>query len=124
MVEGKNEVSKKAKASGSRSKLSAQGAAASEASSVGSAVEEKSRGLRKKREGLVISNKMDKTVVVAVVSQVKHPGYGKYVRRTSRYYAHDEASICGVGDRVRIVETRPLSKLKRWRVESVLTKAE
>ena len=82
------------------------------------------RGLRKKRDGVVVSDKMSKTVVVAVVSQVKHSGYGKYVRRTARYYAHDEGSVCGVGDRVRIVETRPLSKMKRWEVESVLAKAE
>ncbi len=82
------------------------------------------RGLRKRQEGLVVSNKMEKTVVVAVVRQVRHSTYGKFVRRTKKFYAHDESKQCGVGDRVRIVETRPLSKLKCWKVEAVLTKAE
>ena len=82
------------------------------------------RGLRKSREGVVVSNKMQKTVVVAVVRQVQHQAYGKYIRKTSKHYAHDEKNECQVGDRVRIVETRPLSKLKRWKVESVLAKAE
>jgi small subunit ribosomal protein S17 len=100
---------------------SATKAAAAEETAVSSTA---TRGLRKKRDGIVVSNKMSKTVVVAVVSQVKHPGYGKYVRKTARYYAHDEGSVCGVGDRVRIVETRPLSKMKRWKVESILAKAE
>jgi small subunit ribosomal protein S17 len=82
------------------------------------------RGLRKSEDGVVVSNKMDKTVVVAVVRQVRHATYGKFIRKTKKYYAHDESRQCGVGDKVRIVETRPLSKLKRWKVESVLTKAE
>lgn len=82
------------------------------------------RGLRKRQEGLVVSNKMEKTIVVAVVRQVRHSSYGKFVRRTKKFYAHDESKQCGVGDRVRIVETRPLSKLKCWKVEAVLTKAE
>jgi len=82
------------------------------------------RGLRKVREGVVVSNKMEKTVVVTVVRQVRHATYGKFIRQTKRYYAHDEKSECGPGDRVRIVETKPLSKLKRWRVERILTKAE
>lgn len=82
------------------------------------------RGLRKVRDGVVVSNKMDKTIVVAVVRQVRHATYGKFVRRTKRYYAHDEKKECGVGDIVRISETRPLSKLKRWKVEQILTKAE
>lgn len=82
------------------------------------------RGRRKRQEGLVVSNKMEKTVVVAVVRQVPHSTYGKFVRRTKKFYAHDESKQCGVGDRVRIVETRPLSRLKCWKVEAVLTKAE
>jgi len=82
------------------------------------------RGLRKRQEGLVVSNKMDKTVVVAVVRQVRHATYGKFIRKTKKFYAHDESNQCGVGDRVRIVETRPLSKLKCWKVESVLVKAD
>jgi small subunit ribosomal protein S17 len=82
------------------------------------------RGMRKSREGIVVSAKMDKTVVVAVVRQVRHTMYGKFIRRTKKYYAHDEGNSCGIGDAVRIVETRPLSKLKRWRVETVVRKAE
>ncbi len=82
------------------------------------------RGLRKRQDGVVVSNKMEKTVVVAVVRQVRHATYGKFIRKTKKFYAHDEAKQCGVGDRVRIVETRPLSKLKRWKVESILTKAD
>ncbi len=82
------------------------------------------RGLRKTREGVVVSNKMKKTVVVAVMRQVQHQAYGKYIRKTSKHYAHDEKNECQIGDRVRIVETRPLSKLKRWKVETVITKAE
>lgn len=81
------------------------------------------RGNRKTQDGVVVSNKMDKTVVVAVVRQVRHATYGKFVRKTKKFYVHDEARACGVGDKVRIVETRPLSKLKRWKVESILTKA-
>jgi small subunit ribosomal protein S17 len=84
---------------------------------------ESTRGLRKFQEGLVVSNKMEQTVVVAVVRQVRHAAYGKFVRKTKKFYAHDEARQCSVGDKVRIVETRPLSKLKRWKVESILTKA-
>ena len=83
-----------------------------------------SRGLRKSQEGVVVSSSMDKTIVVAVVRQVKHAIYGKFIRRTKKLYAHDEANVCCVGDRVRVVETRPLSKLKRWKVESILRKAE
>ncbi len=78
---------------------------------------------RKTREGLVVSNKMDKTVVVAIVRQIKHAQYGKFIRSTKKYVAHDETNSCTVGDLVRIVETRPLSKTKRWRVEEVVTKA-
>lgn len=82
------------------------------------------RGLRKRQEGLVVSSKMDKTIVVAVVRRVRHATYGKFIRKTKKFYAHDESNQCGVGDRVRIVETRPLSKLKCWKVESVLVKAD
>ena len=79
---------------------------------------------RKVREGLVVSDKMDKTVVVAVEDRVKHPLYGKVIRRTSKVKAHDEANTAGVGDRVRLMETRPLSATKRWRVVEVLEKAK
>lgn len=82
------------------------------------------RGRSKVREGYVASNKMLKTVVVTVTTQKKHPAYGKYVKRTKSYVAHDEANECQVGDRVSIVETRPLSKTKRWRVREILEKAK
>jgi small subunit ribosomal protein S17 len=82
------------------------------------------RGNRKVREGLVVSDKMDKTVVVAVEDRVKHGLYGKIIRRTTKYKAHDEANACGVGDRVRLMETRPLSATKRWRVMEILEKAK
>lgn len=82
------------------------------------------RGERKVREGLVVSDKMDKTVVVAVEDRFKHPMYGKVVRRTSRLKAHDEDNTCGTGDRVLLMETRPLSATKRWRVVEILDKAK
>jgi small subunit ribosomal protein S17 len=82
------------------------------------------RGPRKVREGLVVSDKMDKTVVVLVEDRVKHALYGKVMRRTSRLKAHDEQNRCGVGDRVQIMETRPLSATKRWRVVEILEKAK
>ena len=82
------------------------------------------RGFRKTREGLVVSDKMDKTVVVAVEDRVKHPLYGKVIRRTSKLKAHDEANAAGVGDRVLLMETRPLSATKRWRVVEILEKAK
>ena len=81
------------------------------------------RSVRKVRDGKVVSNKMDKTVVVAITRRIRHEVYGKFVRKTRRYYAHDKDNTCGVGDLVRIVEMRPMSKLKRWRVQSILTKA-
>lgn len=81
------------------------------------------RGRAKVREGVVLSNKMDKTVVVAVQRLVKHPQYKKYVKRRAKYKAHDEGNTCGIGDRVVIVETRPLSRDKRWRVRQILEKA-
>ena len=82
------------------------------------------RGYRKVREGLVVSDKMEKTIVVEVEDRVKHGLYGKVIRRTSKLKAHDEQNECGVGDRVRIQETRPLSATKRWRVVEVLEKAK
>jgi small subunit ribosomal protein S17 len=82
------------------------------------------RAYRKLREGLVVSDKMDKTVVVLVEDRVKHPKYGKVIRRTKRYTAHDAANDCGVGDRVLLMETRPLSATKRWRVAEILEKAK
>lgn len=82
------------------------------------------RGERKVREGLVVSDKMDKTVVVAVEDRFKHPMYGKVVRRTSRLKAHDEQNECGTGDRVLLMETRPQSASKRWRVVEILEKAK
>ena len=81
------------------------------------------RGLSKIREGTVVSNSMDKSIVVGIVSFKKHPQYGKYVRHTKKYMAHDEQNDCNVGDKVRIVETRPLSKRKRWRVQEVIERA-
>ncbi|MER7505626.1 30S ribosomal protein S17 [Nonomuraea pusilla] len=85
---------------------------------------ENARNFRKVREGLVVSDKMDKTVVVAVEDRVKHRLYGKVIRRTTKYKAHDEANACGVGDRVLLMETRPLSATKRWRVVEILEKAK
>jgi len=82
------------------------------------------RGFRKTREGYVVSDKMNKTVVVAVEDQVKHPLYGKVLRRTSKLQAHDEQNACGIGDRVLLMETRPLSATKRWRVVEILEKAK
>jgi small subunit ribosomal protein S17 len=82
------------------------------------------RNTRKTREGLVVSDKMDKTVVVAVEDRVKHALYGKVLRRTSKLKAHDEQNDCGVGDRVLIMETRPLSATKRWRVVEILERAK
>ncbi|GAA3717689.1 30S ribosomal protein S17 [Nonomuraea antimicrobica] len=88
------------------------------------AAEQGQRNFRKVREGLVVSDKMDKTVVVAVEDRVKHRLYGKVIRRTTKYKAHDEANACGVGDRVLLMETRPLSATKRWRVVEILEKAK
>ena len=88
------------------------------------AADTEDRGFRKTREGLVVSDKMDKTVVVAVEDRVKHRLYGKVLRQTARLKAHDEANSAGMGDRVRIMETRPLSATKRWRLVEVLEKAK
>jgi len=87
-------------------------------------VETNNRANRKVREGLVVSDKMDKTVVVAVEDRVKHAMYGKVMRRTSKLKAHDEQNACGIGDRVLLMETRPLSATKRWRVVEILEKAK
>lgn len=81
------------------------------------------RGHRKIRQGVVTSDKMDKTVVVTVTRRFKHPLFKKYVTAHKKYYAHDEANSCGVGDEVLLVETRPLSALKRWRVKEIVKKA-
>ena len=82
------------------------------------------RAARKVREGLVVSNKMDKTAVVAVIERVRHPKYNKFVVRTKKLYAHDETNDVNIGDKVRVMETRPLSKNKRWRVIEVLERAK
>ena len=82
------------------------------------------RALRKTRVGIVASNKMNKTVVVAIEANVKHPIYGKIIKRTWKVHAHDENGICGEGDKVEIMETRPLSKTKRWRVVEIIEKAK
>ena len=81
------------------------------------------RNLRKTRVGLVTSDKMDKTIVVAIEDSVKHPLYGKVVKRTVKFKAHDEENQCGIGDRVEIMETRPLSRDKRWRLVRIVEKA-
>ncbi|MDR2122204.1 MAG: 30S ribosomal protein S17 [Flavobacteriaceae bacterium] len=82
------------------------------------------RNLRKERIGVVSSNKMDKTIVVSEVSRMKHPMYGKFVLKTKKYTAHDEKNECNEGDTVRIMETRPLSKNKRWRLVEILERAK
>lgn len=82
------------------------------------------RNFRKERTGTVVSDKMEKTVVVAIMNKVKHPVYGKTVNRTKKLKAHDEQNECGIGDVVRIMETRPLSKDKRWRVVEIVEKAK
>ena len=82
------------------------------------------RALRKTRVGLVVSNKMEKTVVIAIEDNVKHPVYGKIIKHTLKVHAHDEANECGIGDKVKIMETRPLSKTKRWRVVEIIEKAK
>jgi small subunit ribosomal protein S17 len=88
------------------------------------AAEATERKNRKTREGLVVSDKMDKTAVVAVIERVRHAKYGKFMMRTKRLYAHDETNDANLGDRVRVMETRPLSKNKRWRIVEVLERAK
>lgn len=82
------------------------------------------RKIRKSRIGLVTSDKMDKTITVAVERKVKHPIYGKFLKKTTKFHAHDENNQCGTGDTVRIMETRPLSKTKRWRLVEIIEKAK
>ncbi len=82
------------------------------------------RNLRKTRTGLVVSNKMEKSIVVAVERKVKHPIYGKFVKKTTKFMAHDEANTCGIGDTVLIMETRPLSKNKNWRLVQIVERAK
>ena len=82
------------------------------------------RNLRKTRVGIVVSDKMDKTIVVAIKTKVRHPLYGKMVNRTRKFKAHDENNECGIGDTVKIMETRPLSKDKRWRLVEIVEKAK
>ena len=79
---------------------------------------------KRKRVGVVTSNKMDKTIVVAVKWKEKHPMYGKFVNKTKKYHAHDEENTCGIGDTVRIMETRPQSKTKRWRLTQIIERAK
>ena len=82
------------------------------------------RNLRKTRVGLVVSNKMDKTIFVAIEDNVKHPIYGKIIKRTHKVHAHDENNECSIGDKVEVMETRPLSKTKRWRLVEIIEKAK
>ena len=82
------------------------------------------RNLRKERTGLVISDKMDQSIVVEIVTRKKHPMYGKFLKQTNKFMAHDEKNDCNIGDTVRIMETRPLSKNKRWRLVEILERAK
>ncbi|MBX2891852.1 MAG: 30S ribosomal protein S17 [Saprospiraceae bacterium] len=83
-----------------------------------------SRNLRKQKIGVVVSNKMDKTIAVMVERRLMHPLYGKFVKRSKKFFAHDEENTCNVGDTVRIMETRPLSKMKRWRLVEIIERAK
>jgi len=83
-----------------------------------------SRNLRKERIGLVVSNKMDKSITVAVQRKLKHPIYGKFIGKTTKFMAHDDKNQCGIGDTVKIMETRPVSKNKRWRLVEILERAK
>ncbi len=87
-------------------------------------MESTARNLRKERVGVVTSDKMDKTITVSVERKVKHPMYGKFVKKTKKFHAHDENNDCGVGDTVRIMETRPLSKSKNWRLVEIIERAK
>ena len=82
------------------------------------------RNFRKERIGIVTSNKMDKSISVVIVRKVKHPIYGKFMKKSKKFMAHDEENTCGIGDKVRIMETRPLSKNKRWRLVEVIERAK
>ncbi len=83
-----------------------------------------SRNLRKERTGVVVSNKMDKSITIAVHRKVKHPLYGKFIKKTTKFSVHDEKNDCGIGDTVKIMETRPLSKNKRWRLVEIIERAK
>lgn len=85
---------------------------------------EKTRGIRKTRQGVVVSDKMDKTVVIAIKTRVRHPLYGKIMSRTNKIKVHDEQNQCQVGDTIRVMETRPISKDKRWRLVEIVEKAK
>jgi len=85
---------------------------------------EHTRNLRKERIGVVVSNKMDKSITIAVESKVKHPMYGKFIKKTSKFMAHDEKNDCNIGDTVKIMETRPLSKNKNWRLVEVIERVK
>ena len=87
-------------------------------------MEEIKRNLRKERIGVVVSNKMDKSIVVEIERREKHPIYGKFIKKTNRFMAHDEKEECNIGDTVRIMETRPLSKRKRWRLVEIIERAK
>ena len=95
-----------------------------ETTTTSSTAEDAVRNARKVREGVVVSNKMNKTIVISIVERVRHPRYSKFVQRTKKLYAHDEANDAQIGDRVRVMETRPMSKQKRWRLIEVLERAK
>lgn len=88
------------------------------------ATQDEGRKLRKQRTGMVVSNKMDKTIAVSIERRIQHPIYGKFVKRSKKFIAHDENNECSIGDTVRIMETRPLSRRKRWRLVEILEKAK
>jgi len=85
---------------------------------------ENTRNLRKERIGIVVSNKMDKSITIAVESRVKHPMYGKFIKKTSKFMAHDEKNDCSIGDTVKVMETRPMSKNKNWRLVEVIERVK
>jgi small subunit ribosomal protein S17 len=95
-----------------------------ETTNTSATTDEAIRNARKVREGIVVSNKMNKTIVISIVERVRHPRYSKFVQRTKKLYAHDEANDAQIGDRVRVMETRPMSKQKRWRLVEVLERAK
>lgn len=95
-----------------------------ESTTTSATTDEGLRNARKVREGIVVSNKMNKTIVISIVERVRHPRYSKFVQRTKKLYAHDEANDAQIGDRVRVMETRPMSKQKRWRLVEVLERAK
>ncbi|OFX19515.1 MAG: 30S ribosomal protein S17 [Bacteroidetes bacterium GWA2_31_9] len=87
-------------------------------------MEELNRNLRKERVGVVVSSKMDKSIVIVVKRKEKHPKYGKFVNKTSKFYAHDEKNDCNIGDTVKVMESRPMSRLKRWRLVEIIERAK